>query len=112
MALPSCWQARTRRRISQFQQPLVGQTAQQRAGIREDLLPRCGIRVRAGIADIAEGCLTGATLDDLDCDVVGLEDALRRKQHPAALRLVVDETHAPRQSRARLEAPGAGWVRA
>jgi hypothetical protein len=78
MALPSCWQARTRRRISQFQQSLVGQAAQQGAGIRKDPLPRCGKGGREIIDDLAEGCLAGAALDDLDSDLVGLEDAFRR----------------------------------
>ena len=43
--------------------------------------------------------LAGAALKDLDRNGVGLEDALRREQHPAALRLVVHEAHAARQAR-------------
>ena len=46
-----------------------------------------------------DGRLAGAALDDLGRDAVGLEHALRREQHPAALRLVVRQPHAARQLR-------------
>src|SRR4051812_28129312 len=43
--------------------------------------------------------LAGAALEDFGGDGIGLEDALRREQHPAALRLVVREANAARQPR-------------
>ena len=54
------------------------------------------------VDDLAECGLAGAALDDLDRDRVGLEHPLGREQHPSALRLVVDEPHAPRQARTGL----------
>src|SRR3954452_5781132 len=103
MARPSRWQARTRCRISQFQQPFVGQATQKGAGVCQDSLPRCAIGSGEGIDDLAEGCLAGAALDQLAGDLLGLEAASRREQPPAALLLIVAEPHAPRQSRARLD---------
>ena len=38
---------------------------------------------------------------DLHRNRISLEDALRRQQHPAALRLVVNQPHAARQPRLR-----------
>ena len=46
--------------------------------------------------------LAGAALEDFGGDGVGLEDALRREQHPAALRLVVRQPDAARQPRLRV----------
>jgi hypothetical protein len=54
------------------------------------------------VDEFAESDLAGAALDDLGGDRVGLEDPLGRKQHPAALRLVVDEPNAARQPWARV----------
>ena len=51
------------------------------------------------IDDRVERRLAGAALEDFDRDRVGLEDALGREQHPAALRLAVVEAHAARQPR-------------
>src|SRR5215831_19683290 len=88
--------------LSQLQKPLVGQAAQQRAHIGENFLTRRRIALREVVDDLAESDLAGAVPDDLGRDRVGLEYPFRRKQDPAALRLVVDETHAARQSRPRL----------
>src|SRR6516225_4088508 len=88
--------------LSQLQKPLVGQAAQQRAHIGENFLTRRRIALREVVDDLAESDLAGAAPDDLGRDRVGLEHPLRRKQDPAALRLVVDEPHAARQSRPRL----------
>src|SRR5215831_6996154 len=87
--------------LSHFQEFFVRQTAQQRADVREDFLARRRIGLGEVIDELAEGDLAGAALDDLGRDRVGFEDALGRKQNPAALRLVVDEPNAPRQARAR-----------
>ena len=53
------------------------------------------------VDDRVERRLAGASLENLDRDGVGLKDALRRQQHPAALRLVVREPDAARQTRLR-----------
>ena len=82
--------------LSHFQEFFVGQTAQQRADVRKDFLAWRRIGLGEVIDDLAEGDLAGAALDDLGRDWVGFEDPLGRKQHPAALRLVVDEPNAPR----------------
>ena len=55
--------------------------------------------LRQVVDDSCERRLAGAALEDLDRDRVGLEHALRRQQHPAALRLVVREPDAARQAR-------------
>src|SRR5262245_38472797 len=95
--------------LSHFQEFFVRQTAQQRADVREDFLARRRIGLGEVIDEFAESDLAGAALDDLGRDRVGLEDPLGRKQHPAALRLVVDEPNAPRQPRARVRGDdGAG----
>ena len=83
------------------------------ADVREDFLARRGIDLREVIDELAEGDLAGTALDDLGRDRVGFEDTLGRKQHPAALRLIVDEPNAPRQARARLGGDdGAGIAQA
>ena len=87
---------------SQFQEFFVRQTAQQRADVREDFLARRSIGFGEVINELAESDLSRAALDDLGGDRVGLEDPLGRKQHPAALRLVVDEPNAARQPWARV----------
>src|SRR3954463_11809628 len=110
MALPSRWQARTRRSISQFQQPFVGQATQKGAGVRQDSLPRCAKGAGEIIDDLAEGCFAGAAFDDLDRDLVGLEDAVRREQTRAPLPLVGAEPPPPRQSRARLYGDGGARI--
>jgi hypothetical protein len=69
---------------------------------REDFLARRHIGLGEVVDKLAEGDLAGAALDDLGRDRVGLEDPLGRKQHPAALRLVVDEPNATRQPWARV----------
>src|SRR5262245_20152569 len=88
--------------LSQFQELFVRQTAQQRGHIRDDFLARRRIGLGEVIDEFAESDLAGAALDDLGRDRVGLEDPLGRKQHPAALRLVVDEPNAARQAWARV----------
>src|SRR5215467_9168992 len=96
--------------LSHFQQFFVGQTAQQCADVREDFIARRRIGLGEVIDDLAEGDLPGAALDDLGRDWVGFEDPLGRKQHPAALRLIVDEPNAPRQARARLGGDGGAGI--
>ena len=99
--------------LSHFQEFFVGQAAQQRADVRKDFLAWRRIGLGEVIDELAEGDLAGAALDDLGRDRVGFKDPLGRKQHPAALRLVVDEPNAPRQARARLGGDdGAGIAQA
>src|SRR6516164_2403423 len=95
---------------SQFQEFFVRQTAQQRADVREDFLARRSIGFGEVINELAESDLSRAALDDLGRDRVGLEDPLGRKQHPAALRLVVDEPNAARQPWARVGGDDAAGI--
>ena len=69
---------------------------------RNNFLARRHIGLGEVVDKLAEGDLAGAALDDLGRDRVGREDPLGRKQHPAALRLVVDEPNATRQPWARV----------
>ncbi len=74
-------------------------------------------RLRQVVDDRGKRRLAGAALEDFDRDRVGLEDALRRQQHPAALRLVVDR-RTPRGRRGRASgamaspeaSPAAMWL--
>src|SRR5215471_16719382 len=83
---------------SQFQQPLVCKPPQERSHVGEDAFAR---RPEGGGEIIHDGLkarLAGAALDDFGGDRIGLEYALGREQHPAALGLVMDEPHAARQA--------------
>ena len=61
---------------------------------------RGALKVAARSSTICvERRLTGAALQDFDRNRIRLEDALRRQQHPAALRLVMREPHTARQPR-------------
>ncbi len=81
-------------------QLLVGEPAQHRRHVGKDRSRGAVEGFRQIVDDGLERRLAGAALDDLGGDGVGLEHALRRQQHPAALRLVVHQPHAARQARA------------
>src|SRR5262249_19937550 len=113
-AQPRTWdhpgQARYDASCSHFLEFVVGQTAQQCTDVGEVSLARRRIGLGEIIDELAEGDLAGTALDDLGRDRVGLEDPLGREQHPAALRLVVDEPNAPAQARARLCGDDGGGI--
>ena len=83
-------------------QLLLGQPAEQRGHIGS-MRSRGALKVVGKIVDDRCNCrFAGAALEDLGGDGVGLEHALGREQHPAALRLVVRQPHAARQPRLRV----------
>src|SRR4051795_2538046 len=81
----------------EFQKLLLSKPSQKLAHVRIDPLARRLEGTRQVIDDGRIGRLAGAALEDLHRDRVGLEDALRREQHPAALRLAVRQADATRQ---------------
>jgi hypothetical protein len=88
--------------LSQLQKLFIRQAAQERPDIRENFLARRRVTLRETVDELAEGELAGAAFEDVGRDCIGLEDPLRRKQDPAALRLVVNEPNPPRQPWPRL----------
>ena len=93
---------RVRRRIT-LKAPAVScrpATRQQFHDIRLDALARRIEGLGEIVDDRSQRRFAGAALEDFARDCVGLEHALRREQHPAALRLVVRQPHAARQARA------------
>ena len=64
-------------------------------------------RRRIGLHEIihnsGNGGLPVTAFHDLGSDRIGLEDALGRKQHPAAMSLIMNQPHAVGQSRLRIE---------
>ena len=99
-----------RRLLSQLQELLVGQAAQQRGDVRENFLARRRVALRKIIDELAERDLAGAAPDDFDRDRIRLEDPLGREQNPSALRLVVNEAYATRQSWPRLGGDDGAWI--
>src|ERR1051326_3417030 len=83
----------------QLQQLLLREPRQQLGHVGIDALARRVERLGEVIDDRGVGRLAGATLEDLYRDRVGLEDALGRQQHPAALRLAVGQADTARQAR-------------
>lgn len=96
--------------LSQLQELFVGQAAQQRADVRENFLPRRRVALREIIDEFAERQLARAALDDFGRDRIRLEDPLGREQNPSALRLVVNEAYATRQSWPRLGGDESAWI--
>ena len=96
--------------LSQLQELLVGQAAQQRTDVRENFLPRRRVALREIVDQFAEGRLAGAALEDFGRNRIRLEDPFGREQNPSALRLVVNEAYAARKSWLRLGGDEGAWV--
>jgi hypothetical protein len=96
--------------LSQLQELLVGQAAQQRTDVRENFLPRRRVALREIVDQFAEGRLAGAALEDFGRNRIRLEDPFGREQNPSALRLVVNEAYAVRQSWPRVGGDEGAWV--
>jgi hypothetical protein len=96
--------------LSQLEELFVGQAAQQRADVRENFFARRAVAIREIIDELAEGRLAGAALEDFGRDRIRLEDPFGREQNPSALRLVVNEAYAARQSWPRLGGDEGAWV--
>jgi hypothetical protein len=99
-----------RRLLSQLQELLVGQAAQQRGDVRENFLARRRVALRKIIDELAERDLARTALDDFGRDRIRLEDPFGREQNPSALRLVVNEAYATRQPRPRLGGDEGAWI--
>ena len=75
----------------------VGKSAQQRRHVANDAVARRRIGRRQIFDDGGERGFTVASFHYLGGDGAGLEYALGREQHPAALRLAVHQAHAARR---------------